>query len=204
MWVPRFTQSYTGIEQLTQIFLTPCSTYWACVHSTTVVRLRRPATLTTVCPVWCCKPLRPPSRLWRAARPARNQPAATPWQLPYTCPSSPGSAELLSLPAGCCPWRVWWGPWRGAGPVQAARILCRDYWVFDLSHRCGGGYTGLQDETWIGFILLWNSFECNFYGGLKVKRDMSCTYEYLCMMHSSKDSLFIFIQTLSLVWNRTF
>lgn len=148
-----------GIELLSLAFWIPRSTCWACVHISAAVRLRQPATQTTVCPVWCYRPPWPLSRLWRAARPARSRPAAIPWQLPGICPSSPGSGVSLSPHAGCCPWQEVSGPWRGAGQVQAARLLCRAGWAFDLSHRCGGGCTGLQGETRIFF---WNfvvSFE---------------------------------------------
>lgn len=109
--------------------------------------LRPPATLTTACPTWCCMSPWPPGRLWRAARPARSPPAATPWQPPGTGPSSPGSGVWPSPPAGCCPWQAGWGPWMGADPVGATHPLARAGWAFGLSHRCGGGCTGLQKWT---------------------------------------------------------
>lgn len=143
-----------GTEPVTLAFLILNSTHWSCVHCSTGMRLRRPATPTTACPVWCCRSPWLPSKLWRAARPARSQPAATPWQLPGTGLSSPGSGVSPSPPAGCCPWQVGWGPWRGAGPVWATRLLCHAGWAFGLSHRCGGGCTGLQGGTKIGFIKL--------------------------------------------------
>lgn len=146
--------SYTGHRAKNSGLFNPML-YWLCVHSSTMGKLRRPATLTTECPVWCCRPPWPLGKLWRAARPARSRPATTLWQFPGTCPSSPGSGVSLSLPVGCCPWQAGWGPWRGAGPVRAAHLPCHDGWAFGLAHKCGGGCTGLQNGTKIGFIFIW-------------------------------------------------
>ena len=181
MWVPECIHWATqGMEPITLASSILCSTSRACVHRSTEVTLRRPATLTTECPVWCCRPPWPPSKLWRAARPARSRPAATPWPLPGPCPSSPGSGVSPSLPAGCCPWQAGWGPWRGlvGGPSWSGQLLCHAGWAFGLSHRCGDGCTGLQDGTKSGvhFVV--------FHWGRYKKQLIKCQESSCCHIKS--------------------